>query len=48
MVYHSGYLPGDYDTLKDIVFVLLGEEEPVLAQVFEQNAKEMRFVRGIK
>ena len=38
-------LPGDYDALKEIIFELLDEAEPSLEQVFDQDAKEMRFVR---
>lgn len=35
----------DYDTLKDMVFSLLGETSPALTQVFDTKANVMRFVR---
>lgn len=38
-------LPGDYDSLKDILFVLLSEAEPSLTQVFDREEQAMRFVR---
>jgi type I restriction enzyme, S subunit len=38
--------PGDYDSLKEIVFALLSEGEPSLTQVFDQEVQAMRFVRG--
>lgn len=41
-------LPGNYDTLKEIVFSILDEDEPCLKQVFDQEAKEIRFVRREK
>lgn len=41
-------LAGDYDLLKDIVFGLLGEAEPSIAQVFDQDAKAICFVRREK
>jgi len=40
--------PGDYDRLKDIIFALLDEAEPSLTQVFDPDAKEIRFVRSVK
>jgi type I restriction enzyme, S subunit len=43
-----GKIPGDYDLLKDILFTLLDEEQPILQQVFDQEAKAMCFVRGSK
>ncbi len=41
-------LPGDYDSLKDILFALLSETEPSLTQVFDQKERVMRFVRAGK
>ena len=41
-------LPGDYEQLKEILFVLLGEDNPSITQVFDQSAKAMRFVREVK
>jgi len=41
-------ISGDYDLFKDILFTLLSEAEPSLMQVFDQEAKAMRFVRGDK
>ncbi|HLP92215.1 MAG TPA: restriction endonuclease subunit S [Nostocaceae cyanobacterium] len=38
-------LPGDYDSLKNILFALLNEPEPSLKQVFDQEAQAMRFLR---
>lgn len=38
-------LPGDYDSLKDILFALLSESEPSLMQVFDRQERAMRFVR---
>ncbi len=38
-------LPGDYDSLKDILFALLSEGEPSLTQVFDREERAMRFVR---
>jgi type I restriction enzyme, S subunit len=43
-----GKIPGDYDLLKDILFTLLDEEQPILKQVFDREANAMCFVRGIK
>jgi type I restriction enzyme, S subunit len=43
-----GKIPGDYDLLKDILFTLLDETEPILQQVFDREAETMCFVRGIK
>lgn len=36
-------LPGDYESLKEILFVLL-RDEPSLKQVFDQDAQAMRFI----
>ena len=41
-------LPGDYDTLKDIIFALLDDSKSGIAQVFDKQAKAMRFRRGVK
>lgn len=41
-------LPGDYDSLKDILFALLSESEPSLTQVFDREERAMRFVRVSK
>jgi type I restriction enzyme S subunit len=41
-------IPGNYESLKDIVFALLDEAEPNLKQVFNQEAGAMRFVWGDK
>jgi type I restriction enzyme, S subunit len=43
-----GKIPGDYDLLKDILFTLLGETEPILQQVFDKEAKSIFFVRESK
>jgi type I restriction enzyme, S subunit len=39
---------GDYDLLKDILFTLLDETDPIVKQVFDQEAEKMCFVRGIE
>lgn len=39
---------GDYDSLKDILFALLSEAEPILTQVFDQEERAMRFFRAGK
>jgi len=39
-------VPGDYESLKEIIFDLLAESKPSLAQVFDQDAKAMRFTRS--
>ncbi|MBH8577232.1 restriction endonuclease subunit S [Nostocaceae cyanobacterium CENA369] len=41
-------LTGDYDSLKDILFTLLSEAEPILTQVFDQEERAMRFFRAGK
>ncbi|MBE8992628.1 restriction endonuclease subunit S [Nostoc sp. LEGE 12450] len=41
-------LTGDYDSLKDILFTLLSEAEPVLTQVFDQEERAMCFFRAGK
>jgi type I restriction enzyme S subunit len=41
-------LTGDYDSLKDILFTLLSEAEPVLTQVFDQEERTMCFFRAGK
>lgn len=38
-------LPGDYEQLKSFVFTLLAEPDAIIAQVFDQSAKTMHFVR---
>lgn len=37
-------IPGDYNSLKDILFDLLSETEPSLTQVFDQQERAMRFI----
>lgn len=39
-------IPGDYDSIKDILFTLLDEAEPIIRQVFDEEEKTMHFVRG--
>ena len=39
---------GDYDELKDIMFRLLGEPNPSIAQTFDSSAKAIRFERSRK
>jgi type I restriction enzyme, S subunit len=41
-------IPGDYDSVKDILFTLLDEAEPIIRQVFDGKEKTMHFVRGNK
>ncbi|QSJ20355.1 restriction endonuclease subunit S [Nostoc sp. UHCC 0702] len=41
-------LTGDYDSLKDILFTLLSEAEPILTQVFDQEERAMCFFRAGK
>ena len=36
-------IPGDYNSLKDILFDLLNETEPILTQVFDQQERAMHF-----
>lgn len=38
-------VPTDYESLKDIVFVLLSESKPLLRQVFDDKAQAMRLER---
>jgi type I restriction enzyme S subunit len=40
-----GHLASDYESLKGIVFELLGEADPSLRQVFDTGAQALRFVR---
>jgi type I restriction enzyme S subunit len=40
--------PGDYESLKDIVFALLEESEPSFKQIFDRGAKVIVFERGSK
>jgi type I restriction enzyme S subunit len=44
----SEILTGDYDSLKDILFTLLSESEPILTQVFDHEERAMRFFRAGK
>jgi hypothetical protein len=37
---------GDYDAITEAVFRLLGEEKPILKQVFDTKAKSMQFQRS--
>ncbi|MBD2626399.1 restriction endonuclease subunit S [Trichormus variabilis] len=37
-------IPGDYNSLKDILFDLLSETKPSLTQVFDQQERAMRFI----
>ncbi|MEL0590031.1 MAG: restriction endonuclease subunit S [Planktothrix rubescens PR222] len=39
-------ISGNYDLLKDILFILLSEPEPIITQIFDRKAKSIRFVRG--
>lgn len=39
-------ISGNYDLLKDILFTLLSEPEPIITQIFDPKAKSIRFVRG--
>ena len=41
-------IPGNYDSLKDILFALLSEAEPSLEQVFDREEQAMCFVRAGK
>ena len=41
-------LPGDYNSLKDILFALLSEAEPSLTQTFDREDRTMCFVRAGK
>jgi hypothetical protein len=38
----------DYELLKEMVFAFLGEKEPSLTQVFDTEARTMRFYRVSK
>jgi hypothetical protein len=40
-----GQVSTDYETLKDVVFVLLSEAPASIKQVFDTEAKTMRLVR---
>jgi type I restriction enzyme, S subunit len=40
--------PGDYDSLRDILFTLLDESEPSIIQIFDEEEKIMHFVREDK
>lgn len=39
-------LPGSYDAIKDMLFVLLEEETVKIQQIFDQESKELNFLRG--
>ncbi len=39
-------ISGNYDLIKDILFALLSEPEPMITQIFDPKAKSIRFVRG--
>jgi type I restriction enzyme S subunit len=41
-------VPGDYESLKEIVFELLQESDPTLTQRFDEDASEMKLVRRRK
>jgi type I restriction enzyme, S subunit len=43
-----GEIPGNYDLLKDLLFTILDETDPIVEQVFDREAKAMCFVRGNK
>lgn len=36
---------GDYEQLKRILFNLISEDQPIIAQVFDRDAQAMRFIR---
>lgn len=36
-------LPADYETLREVIFQLLREDEPVLRQVFDKRSRAIRF-----
>jgi type I restriction enzyme S subunit len=38
-------IPGDYETLKEVVFALLEEPEPGFTQIFDQEVQAIRFVQ---
>ncbi len=42
----SNQVTADYEILKDIVFALLTESEPMLRQVFDKKAQAMRFEKA--
>jgi hypothetical protein len=41
-------LPGDYESLKNILFKFLSEAEPSLTQTFDRDERTMCFVRAGK
>ena len=41
-------IPGDYETLKSILFELLTTPEPSVTQFFDQSSSAMRFIRSKK
>ena len=38
-------IPGDYEQLKNIVFDLLSNDNPIISQVFDESSKAIRFVQ---
>jgi type I restriction enzyme, S subunit len=43
-----GEISGDYDLLKDLLFTILDETDPIVEQVFDREAEAMYFLRGSK
>jgi type I restriction enzyme, S subunit len=43
-----GEISGDYDLLKDLLFTILDETDPIVEQVFDREAEAMCFIRGSK
>lgn len=43
-----GEISGDYDLLKDILFALLDETDPLIEQVFDREVEAIFFLRGSK
>jgi type I restriction enzyme S subunit len=41
----QSHVGGDYESLKDALFELLEESEPIVRQVFDKKTKAMRFIR---
>jgi type I restriction enzyme S subunit len=41
-------VPGDYESLKEVVFELLQESDPTLTQRFDEGTREMKLVRRLK
>lgn len=40
------HIQAEYEVLKDVLFTLLDEPDPFVTQVFDEEAREMRFVRA--